>query len=369
MHKTVWVNLVLLGLLLVPVTAAGPTAAQRSALQAPPLFTLMRSVDVTPVDNLAGGSFVRIGYVPGKDRIVVTFSAKLGQPVEGCGEGFGYSYSEYNLDMVGAGDSGIISCQPGIDWGGLIDGDFFYLAAMVPRGWNLTKYDAVTWKALVGPLFHELATEEENADPMLARVNGQIDVSSTYVKENEPRGPDKSHATHHQFFTPDLQFIDKRILSDIPHIDLNSMISVNNVTTFVTGTALLGDVVVMQYDPEWNYLGGKTILQKAACPEGLASDGTWFYVAYLDDKFCTSFPCYQNVHLAAFDSNWNLIEDVAVTDYTPDDHKQTSRPTLALWNNRVYVAWDQTNNETFSGGDPRTADTQVYAKVYEVRRP
>ncbi len=342
------------------------------------LFKLMKSVSVTPAGNFLGGAFVRIGYVPGKDRMVVTFAAKLDQPEGGCAEGYGYAYMEFNRDMVETGDRGVISCFAATDVGGFFVGNDFYLASMGhdnktgKDGWHLAKYDAVTWKGLVGPIFYPLdtgdAVGEDPGDPMLALVNGQIDVSSMYrFSPDEPKEPTAGHATHHQFFTTDLEFVSKRVLSDMPHIHLSSMIVAGGVTHFVTGTALLGDLVVMKYGPDWKFLGGQIIRQKAATPEGMAFDGSRFYVSYLDNSLCANFPCYQNVHLAAFDSNWNLLEDIAVTSFSPQDHKQTSRPSLTLWNGRIYVCYDQTENETFDPSHiPSPSDVQVHVKVYEL---
>jgi hypothetical protein len=351
----------------------------QTALQArlPSLFKMFRSVAVTPAGNLIGGAFVRIGYVPGKDRLVVTFSAKLDQPEGGCTDGYGYAYREYNRDMVETGDNGVISCFAATDTGGLFEDDDFYLASMGhdnatgKDGWHLTKYDAVTWKTLVGPTFFPLSSKSEDpGDPTLALVNGQIDISSIYRRDPNKPGFEGSHETHHQFFTTDLQFVGKRVLSDTKHIHLSSMIVVDGITNFVTNTELLGDIVVMQYDKDWNYLGGKTIKQKAATPEGVAFDGTRFYVSYLDNSLCTNFPCYQNVHLAAFDSDWNLLEDVAVTSFTPSDHKQTSRPSLTLWNGRIYVCYDQTENEMFTPGqDVNAMDVHAHVKMYELTNP
>jgi hypothetical protein len=363
-----------------PTETSSPKPMQLSTF-APPtgstdgsLFTFVKSVAVTPAGNFIGGAFVRIGYVPGKDRLVVTFSAKLDQPEGGCSDGYGYAYREFNRDMVETGDNGVISCFAATDTGGLFVENDFYLASMGhdnntgKDGWHLAKYDAVTWKTLVGPNFYPLSSKNEDpGDPMVALVNGQIDISSIYHSDLNMPGFEGDHETHHQFFTTDLQFVGKRILSDMTHIHLSSMIVANGVTNFVTNTELLGDIVVMQYDRDWNYLGGKTILKKAATPEGVAFDGTRFYISYLDNSYCTNFPCYQNVHLAAFDSNWNLLEDVAVTSFTPSDHKQTSRPSLTLWNGRIYVCYDQTENETFAPDRvPSPSDVQVYVKVYEL---
>jgi hypothetical protein len=46
------------------------------------------------------------------------------------------------------------------------------------------------------------------------------------------------------------------------------------------------------------------------------------------------------VHLAAFDRAWNLIEDVAVTNYSSTDQQFTGRPWVLLHGNKLYVAYD-----------------------------
>jgi hypothetical protein len=363
-----------------PLPQPSPTTAQPTGK--PGLFTLFKEVQVTPAGNFLGGAFVRTAYVPGKDRMVVTFAAELNQPEGGCNNGYGYAYGEFNRDMVATGDYGVISCFAATDVGGLFVENDFYLASMGhdnnanKEGWHLTKFDAVTWTILAGPIFHSLdGTEmlgESPVDPMLAFVNGRIDVRASYkFSADEDPGPFAGHATHHQFFTTGLQFADKRILSDVPHVQLNSMIVAGGVTHFVAATSLLGgDIVVMRYDKEWTYLGVKLLLKNASTPEGIAFDGKRFYLAYLDNSLCATFPCYQNVRLAAFDADWNLLEDVAVTEFTPDDHTNTARPSLAYWNGRVYVCYDQTENETHDPAqDPETLDTHVQIKVYALTNP
>jgi hypothetical protein len=338
----------------------------------PSLFKLVKSVDVTPVGNLAGGLFVRIGYVPGKDRIVVTFKAKLSQAEGDCTDIWATAYREYTEDMQEMENYGIITCQTGPDMGGMFLGDDYYYAAMGHdnannmEGWYLAKYNAVTWKSSVSPFFYPLATEERNGDPMIAMVNGQIDISGKYKNTNDI-GP--GHATHHQLFTPDLQFTGKHVLTDAAHIDLTSLLVVNGVINFITSTDLWGDMIVMQYDTNWNYLGTKTLKQHASAPEGTAFDGTRFYVSYIDNSL--SKPGMpggsDNIRLAAFDLNWNLLDDIAVTSFVPDNHKAPARPSLTLHNNRVYVCYDQGENVLpDSNQPPENTDLQVHVKVYEL---
>jgi hypothetical protein len=42
----------------------------------------------------------------------------------------------------------------------------------------------------------------------------------------------------------------------------------------------MGDVIVMEYDGDWNYLGMKELIKDAHWSTGLAFDGERFYVAY-----------------------------------------------------------------------------------------
>ncbi len=356
---------------------SGQTPTTLPAAQ-PGLFKLVKSVKVTPVGNFAGGAFVRAGYVPGKDRLVVAFSAKLTQPVSGCTNIFGQpnpnaiSYREYTQDMQATGDYGIITCQTGPDVGGMFLGDDYYYAAMGHDnvknvdGWYLAKYNALTWKSSVSPFFHALVREERNGDPMIAVLNGQIDISGKYKKMDDP-GP--GHATHHQLFTPDLQYVDKHVLMDASHIDLTSLLVVNGIINFITSTDLWGDMLVMRYDTSWNYLGTKILKQHASAPVGAAFDGRRFYVSYVDNSL--SKPgrpgSSDNIRLAAFDSNWNLIDDVAVTSFVPDDHKAPGRPSLTLHDNRIYVCYDQAENMLpDSNQSPENTNLQVYVKVYEL---
>jgi hypothetical protein len=345
----------------------------------PGLFNLIDTVHVTPVGNFDGGSFVRVGYVPGRDSIVVTFMAKLSQAVSGCNNTLGQpnseavAYREYTADMQETGDYGIITCQTGPDVGGMFLGNDYYYAAMGHNntsnvdGWWLARYDAVTWTNLVNLFFYPLAQGENNGDPMIVPVNGQIDISGKYYRSADE---ELATATHHEFFTPDLQFINKRILTDTPNIDLSSLLVANGITNFITSTAFVGgDLTVMRYDSLWNYLSTKTLAQGASQPEGAAFDGTRFYVSYVDMSSCTlSYPsCAMNIRLAAFDLNWNLLTDIAVTDFALEDNKLPARPSLALWNNQIYVCYDQWENVT-PDQTPETADSQVYVKVYDVNQ-
>ncbi len=316
----------------------------------PSLFTLVKSVQVTPSGNYLNGGFVRIAYVPGRDRFVVTFNTKLSQPQAGCTD-VGYAYKEYTADMVETGNAGVISCHALIDTGGLFVGNDFYLASAERKdnveGWNVAKFNAVTWANSVDYFYPLTDSLAGGGDPMVAYVNGQVDISSSY----------NVTATHHNFFTTDLQFVSKRVLSDTPHFGFNSMIVVAGVTNFLSSQGALGDLIVMWYDPSWTYLGVKTLKEDGVTPMGVAFDGNRFYVAYTDASQRTTGCLCSNVHLAAFDTSWNLVDYIAVTSLTLQDQMSAIHPSLAMKDNRLYVAYVQ-------GGGIGTE--QVHVKVYDV---
>src|SRR3990170_72154 len=144
-----------------------PTPAQRVPPRGQPgLFTLVKSVQVTPSGNYLNADFVRIGYVPGRHRFVVTFNTGLGQTEGGCtlpsaqGTMSAYVYKEYTPGMVETDNAGVISCHSMTDTGGLFVGNDFYLASAERKdnveGWNVAKFNAVTWGASSVEYFYPL---------------------------------------------------------------------------------------------------------------------------------------------------------------------------------------------------------------------
>ena len=124
-----------------------------------------------------------------------------------------------------------------------------------------------------------------------------------------------------------------------------------------------------QYDKDWKYLGMKELRKQAHFSEGVAFDGQRFYISYLDTSQRTHpgfWPFYPNVHLAAFDRNWNLVEDVTVTNYTAANNVTTGRPWLLLHGNRVYVSYDVTQRDVNNKNMDILDSIQAYVAVYEL---
>jgi hypothetical protein len=326
----------------IPANAFGNSTSQSK----PGLFQFVQAIQITPDANHLGGGFARINYVPATDRFVVTFGGPLAQPTSDCMDR-GYSYKVYTTDMQETGESGTFACDPA-DSGSVMVDNTYYFAVMTRNaeqvGWHVLKIDAVNWTKSVDTLFYIDYPKEGEADPMVAYVDGQIDISSAYSPTGRP--PDfnsTGYGTHHHFFSTDFQLIDEKILTDTPHINGSAMVYVDGVYYLVTANLYDGHVMVIMYGQDWNYLGAKTLIEQAHWSTGLVYDGSRFYLAYTDTRQRNTpgfFPVHLNIRLAAFDRDWNLVDDVAVTSFTPADNKQPGRPWVILHGNRLYVSYD-----------------------------
>ena len=334
------------------------------------LFRFVRTVQITPDDHFQGGGFARINYVPATDRLVVTFGAQFDQPLGGCMNA-GHAYKEYTWDMQETGQFGVFSCEVA-DLGSVMVENTYYDVSMhaIPGegvGWRIVQYDAVSWEALVDLFFPLGLPYEKDNDPTVAYINGQLDISGQYDVDGPPPPLEVGAATHHHFFSTDLELLDERILADEPHVCGSSMIVVDDITYFITADAFMGDVIVMQYDRDWNYLGMHELIEQAHWSTGIFFDGERFYLAYMDtsQRSMPGFlPVSLNVHLAAFDRDWTLVEDMAVTNYTFADHRQPGRPWVILHENRLYVSYDLDTIDPVTHEEQRQG--QAIVSVYEL---
>jgi len=365
----------MIGMILVLLLLAGCSAPASTPVltgQAG-FFKFIRTIQVTPDSNFLTGSFARINYVPASDRFVVTFGTKLSTQPGNC-QGAGYAYKEYTTDMQETGKSGSLilysdACEAGDSASVMVDNTYYLVSIPqvpgYPHGWRLIKFDAVSWATLAETIVSLKAPNEGELDPCVAYANGQLDVSDQY----NPSGIwQEGAASHHHFFSTALQPLgDEKILTDTPHISGSSMIYVDGVYYIITANDYAGDLVVVKYDQQWKYLGVKKLIKQANWSQGVVFDGQRFYVSYLDTSQRTEpgfSPVYLNVHLAAFDRNWNLLEDVAVTNYAPSDYKQPGRPWVILHGNRLYVSYDMDTVDPVTHEEQKK--WQAYVSIYEL---
>lgn len=348
----------------------------RTATATSSLFRYLGSVQVTPDATFRVGSFPRINYVPATDRFLLTFGTVAAKQSGTC-QGAGYAYKEYTVDMQATGKAGYFvsyknACSAG-DSGSTMVGNSYYGAFVSqdpgqPYGWRLLKMDGVSFAVTAERFVLLDEPNQGDLDPTVAWVNGQLDVSDQY----NPTGIWQDGAQiHHHFFTADLQPLGERVSADTPLISGASMIYADGACYIITANTYTGDLVVAKYDKDWNYLGVKELRKQAHWSQGVAFDGQRFYVTYLDTSQRTAgtfFPLYPNVHLAAFDRDWNLLDDVAVTNYAVSDNKFTGRPWVILHHQRIYVSYDVDSLDPVTKQEQ--LDTQeAIVSIYELTQP
>ena len=314
-----------------------------------PLFKFIRTVQITPDAIFHVASFPRINYLPAIDQFVVTFGT-VADKLAGVCQGAGYAHKGYFLDMQETGNAGYFifypdSCAAG-DSGSIMVDNTFYGAFVsqlpgAPYGWHLVKYNALTWTSIAATDVLLDDPHDGNYDPTVAYVNGLLDISDQY----NPTGIwQLGSDSHHNFFSLDLLPQGRKILTDTALISGASMIFVDGIYNIITADSYDGDLVVARYASDWEFLGVIELRPQAHWSQGVSFDGQRFYVAYLDTSQREPGPFighfYPNVHLAAFDRQWNLVDDVAVTSFLPEHLRFLGRPWVIQHNNHLYVSYD-----------------------------
>ncbi len=339
---------------------------------------LVETVQVN--DGYATAAFVRAFYVESKDRIVVTFGTgdytkvQMGKP-GGCSEAhMGYVYREFTTGMKDTGESGYFvdfaqSCAAGDSASVMIGDDYYFLGGAMggPGIWRLRRFDA-NWRE-TGSVDIKLDQQTEAMnDQMLAYAGGDLIASSLYVEggigtgplDQRKTDPTKGEATFQKLVTKDLKLAGERVLDDVPHINGSSLVEVDGVYNLVTSRAFFGELLVLQYDREWNFLGEKKLADWGQWAQGTVYDNGRFYVAYID----TSVKGASNVVLGEYDKNWDLVSSTPVTNYGPESHKGAGRPSVMKHGNRLYVSYDV---ESFNPqGRVENKDWQGYVAIFEI---
>ncbi len=324
----------------------------------------VKTVLVTPDENYSLGAFCRVNYRPEQEDFFVSFGGVSPYvPAVGDAEfraggkegGNAYYYKVFNSDFEYEGENGQL-VEGGGDIASVFAEGYYFFLTGGPQGLRLRKIDPGTWEAVASVDIAVDWAHEATNDQMLAYANGQLVVSALYnaeasegITDQKNTDPTKGYGTHNRIFTTDLEQIDYFILDDTPHINGSSLVFVDGIYNYITSSAFFGDVIVMQYDEDWNYLDVKTIEPHGQWSQGAVYDpGTErFYVSYIDlGEFQGDKPSPDsrtNIILGIFDKNWNLIENVPVTDYDDTNSIYAGRPSVILVDEKAYVSYDIEN--------------------------
>ena len=334
----------------VPTTTVPTTTVPTTtSITIQPYFQFSKLVKVTPdLEINIPGAFCRIHHRKQTEDLVVTFG--------GAGkQGFfeqGHGYKAYTKKLEEKGDFAIFYPFGG-DAASLLIDDIFYFATGSPNGWRLLKFDAISWEKLSEtdyPIERDYELENDN---MLAIVDGLLDVSGLHVSEGSAAhrtgtlqsGPlesrlidhDRGYSTHHRFFTTDLDFVEYKVLKDAPQFFGTSMLELGGSIYLITSDSFLGNLTALKYDKEWKYLETIDLGVSGTWPQGVVFDPVKdrIHLAYEGGE-----RGLRNIRLATFDTTWNLIEKMSVTDYKFEENKMASRPWLLMLGGTLYVSFD-----------------------------
>jgi hypothetical protein len=335
------------------------------------LFKHIRTVQVTE-DHFHNGVGSDIVYIPATDRIAVIMGGELDQPItlptsEVCTDKV-VGYEEYTTDMQPTGKYGYLSCGFS-DVHARAVGNDVYIAKMRKGGpgYTLEKYDGSTWQRLAS---RDVVIDDEKeygngGGPDSSYINGQFVVTGEYLPGGKLVG-----GTHNMIFTTDLAPVKTVLLypPDVPeHHAEYSLLQRSNGDILLFGSAgpSKGDLEVLRFDKDWHFLEQKWLLDHAYYPTASATDGRYTYVGYMDWSR-TDSQAGQNAHLAAFDAQWNLVEDVALSDVQSVSNLSYAEQTsIVLHGNRIYLFYvvHTLNPDT---GTPDPSKAVSYVDVFEV---
>jgi hypothetical protein len=360
-----------------PETPIPPSAATISPLQSlqpdllPDIFTLDKTIQITPDNYFNNGAVGYIHYIPSTGHFVVMVSVTLDQPVqlnsthEVC-PGKALAYEEYTAEMQPTGKHGYLACMAADGTTRMIGNDlyFVYMHANSQSGqvgWTLEKFDATTWqrKASVDiPL--DFPTEQDGG-PTISYVNGQVVVTGEYKTKEGPSG------THNHLFSTDLELQGKIILKppEVPaHYCETSILQDPNGDILIFGsTDAMSSLLVLRFDKDWKFKEQKTLKQHAYFPTGSVMDNRHIYIAYTDVSNPDARLGNQDIRLAAYDFQWNLVQDVAVSHFSDGSNngRYGESPWVELQGGRLYVSYLE------SRLDPSTKaliDSQAYVSIF-----
>ncbi|GEM_PF-4049792 len=310
-------------------------------------FKRIQHVPVSPNEHFPYGGGSEILYIPATDQIAIIVQTKVDHPVtlptsEVCNDNI-IGYALYTTDMQPIDKYGYLTCFKA-DTHTIVIGNDVYIATMgisTGPGWTLKKFDGVNWNRLAS---NEIPLDDKEfltGGPDTAYINGYFVVTSTYRPEGKPIG-----GTHNHLFTTDLKPVQTILLypPEVPeHQWEYSLLQMPNDDILLFGCAgpSKGNLEVLRFDKDWHFLEQKWLRDHAYYPNGTATDGRYVYVAYLDWTQPDILPG-QNVRLAAFDTQWNLVDDVALTEVQnlPGNLSYGEGTKIVLLGNRIYVSYN-----------------------------
>jgi hypothetical protein len=246
----------------------------------------------------------------------------------------------------------------------MANGYYYFLTGGGKQGWVIKKINPADWQTIKTIEVEMDLDHEILSDQMLIYANGKLFAGSQYdplEKAERTIDPFIGGYSHMRIFDEELNLQDYFLLDDAPNTNGSFLVFVDGVYNFITSTAYFGDLVAMQYNEDWNYLGLKKLDTWAMWPQGAIydSEDQRFYVVYLDYDMneVKSRSTNINVALGIFDKQWNRLEKIMVTDFSGS--KNAGRPWIVLQDDKLYISYDIAAEGEY--------DWQCETKIYSVK--
>ena len=236
------------------------------------------------------------------------------------------------------------------------DNGFFYVVYSTPgksgapdKGMYLKKFDLDFNEVKSIAITEEAPKTEATNDMFLSLIGDLLHVGTFYIPANP--GPGNNFGHNIRVYDKDFNLKKEFAANDLNHQNGASLIFVNDKFTIVSGANINfnnqnRDLITLSYDKDWNFLNDGAISNEPDdeyWPMGSFFDKDTIYIAYISNEkfnpqFCSTCDM-GDIYLKRYGENFNLIDKTIVADEFP-----SQRPHLLKVGNKVYVAYDSSEN-------------------------
>ena len=233
---------------------------------------------------------------------------------------------------------------------------FFYVVYSTPgksgapdKGLYLKKFDLDFNEVKSIAITEEAPKTEATNDMFLSLIGDLLHVGTFYIPANP--GPGNNFGHNIRVYDKDFNLKKEFAANDLNHQNGASLIFGNDKFTIVSGANINfnnqnRDLITLSYDKDWNFLNDGAISNEPDdeyWPMGSFFDKDTIYIAYISNEkfnpqFCSTCDM-GDIYLKRYGENFNLIDKTIVADEFP-----SQRPHLLKFGNKVYVAYDSSEN-------------------------
>ncbi len=318
-------------------------------------LTYLNHYQLTPNAQDTTGVFCRTFYNPSRNKFYTVYA---GKPDYLSTQKF--SWHEYDNHFNSTGVYGSLAgfnSNVG-DFGMIMVGTNYYHVTGSSNSWSyrLSKYDQDF--NLINSITFPIDSSDSKADMMLNYTNGKLLIGAFHqpgvLHPTMPMQASSWQPIMHKWE------YDTNLISITPPIYLNEIFTAwgssciynSNRYNILSFYKWLGptnpnfNMKVYRYDNNWNFIDSIPLNNDGQWSQGLLWDGNNYYVAYHSGHTHQA----GNITMAVYDTDWNLVYDTTITNYsnfvqfsTPPlftTDYNANRPFLTKQNDTLIVSYD-----------------------------